>query len=56
MDELDIKPRILLFDEFGKPLVVQIPPQLPKKQPIGFINGTSMPKKLVEEKTLPNPD
>jgi hypothetical protein len=34
MDEPEVRPRILLFDEFGMPLLVKYPP---KKQPIGFV-------------------
>jgi hypothetical protein len=36
------KTRIILFDEYGKPLVVSRPPQ---KQPIGFINWSEPPSK-----------
>jgi hypothetical protein len=41
-------PIVLLFDEYGRPLMVKMPYQ---KQPIGFINGTKpKPQELKEAK------
>ena len=36
------QPRILLFDEYGNPLIIRMPFQ--RKPPIGFINGVRFDK------------
>lgn len=48
-------PIVLLFDEYGKPLMVKMPYQ---KQPIGFINGTKskVPTVVEETKTFASED
>lgn len=50
MEQPDVKPKILLFDEFGRPLMIKYPPQ---KRQIGFVSGLDLdeqPEKTSSDK------